>query len=112
MIQAFLELRGPVTVNSSKLAVLAYSGQFCMLLITDFGSCRDPNVSGTPGSGYGELVKTRSFSLYRPVLYAINTDFGTRCDPDVSGTPGSDYGELIKTRSFGLFQQVLYAISH
>ena len=31
----------------------------------------DPNVSGTPGSGYGELVKTRSFSLFWPVSYAI-----------------------------------------
>ena len=62
---------GLVTENSSKLAVFAYSGQFYTLLLTDFGSRCDPNVSGTPGSGYVELVKTRSFCLFRPVLYAI-----------------------------------------
>ena len=67
----FREPRGPVTWNSSKHAVLAYTGQFYMLLLTDFGFRCDPNVSGTPGSGYGELVKTRSFGLLWPVLYAI-----------------------------------------
>ena len=48
-IQTFREPRGPVTGNSSKLTVLVYFGQFCMLLLTDFGSRCDPNVSGTPG---------------------------------------------------------------
>ena len=61
----------PVTWNSSNLAVLAYFGQFCMLLLTAFGCRYDPNVSGTPGSGYGELVETHSFGLFWPVLYAI-----------------------------------------
>ncbi len=70
-IRTFWEPWGPVTGNSSKLAVLAYSGQFCMLLVTDFGSRCHPNVSGTPGSGEGEIMKTRSFGLFRPVLYAI-----------------------------------------
>ena len=82
-----------------------------MLLLTDFGSRCDPNVSGTPVSGYGELVKTRSFGLFWPVFMLLLTDFGSRCDPYVSGTPGSGYEELVKTRSFALFQPVLYAIS-
>ena len=72
VIRSFQELRGPVTGNSPKLAVLAYSDQFCMLLVTDFGSGCDPNVLGTSGSGYGELVKTPSFGLFRPVFYAIS----------------------------------------
>ena len=67
----FREPRGPVTRNSSKHKVLAYSGEFCKLLLTDFGSRCDPNDLGTPGFGYGELVKTRSFGLFWPVLYAI-----------------------------------------
>ena len=67
----FREPWGPVTWNSSNLAVLAYADQFCMLLLTDFGCRSDPNVSGTPGSSYGELVKTRTFGLLWPVLYAI-----------------------------------------
>ena len=70
-IRMFREPRGPVTCNSSKHAVLAYSGEFCKLLLTDFGSRCDLNISGTPGSGYGELVKTRTFGLFWPVLYAI-----------------------------------------
>ena len=58
--------------DSSKLAVLVYFGQFCMLLLTDFVSRCDPNVSGTPGTNYVELMKTRNFGLFRPVLYAIS----------------------------------------
>ena len=77
-IRMFPEPRGPVTENSLKLAVLAYSCQFCMQLLIDFGSRCDPDVSGTPGSGYGELVKTRSFGLLRTVLYAISHSF---CGP-------------------------------
>ena len=65
-------LGGPVMGHSSKLVVFAYSGQFCKLLVTDCGSRCDPNISGTSGSGYGELVNTRSFVLFRPVLYAIS----------------------------------------
>ena len=74
-IRTFREPRGPVTGNSSKLAVLVYFGQFCMLLLTDFRSRCDPNVLGTPGSGYGELVKTSSFGLFWLVLYAITHSF-------------------------------------
>ena len=50
-IRTFREPRGLVTGNSSKLAVLAYSDQFCILFFTDFGSRCHPNVSGTRGSG-------------------------------------------------------------
>ena len=39
--------RGPVTGNWSKLTVLVYSSQFYMLLLTDFGSRCDPNISET-----------------------------------------------------------------
>ena len=72
VIRTSQEPRGRVTGNSSILAVLAYSDQFCILFFTDLGSRFHPNVSGTRGSGYRELVKTRSFGLLRPVLYAIN----------------------------------------
>ena len=106
------EPRGPVTGNSPKLAVLAYSGQFCMLLLTDFGSRCDPNVFETPGSGYGNSSKLPVFAYSGQFGMLLVIDFGSCCDPDVLGTPGSGYGELVKTRSFGLFQPVLYAISH
>ena len=67
----FREPRGQVMWNSSKHAVLAYFGEFSKLLLTDFGSRYDPNDSGTPGLCFGELVETRSFGLFWPVLYAI-----------------------------------------
>ena len=88
VIRRFQEPRWLVTWNSSKHAVLAYSGQFCMLLLTHFGFRCDPNVSETPVSDYGELVNTRSFGVFRLVLYAI------------------------KTHSFDLFSPVLYALTH
>ena len=110
-IQTFREPRGPVTGNSSKLVLLVYCGQFCMLSLTDFGSRCDPNVLGTPGSDYVELMKTRSFAYSGEFCMLLVTDFGSRCDPNVSGTPRSGYGEIMKTRSFGLFRPVLYAIT-
>ena len=70
-IRTFRESHGPVAGKSSKLAVLVYFGQFCMLVLTYFGSRYDPNVSGTPWSGNGELVRTHSFGQFRPVLFAI-----------------------------------------
>ena len=72
VVLTFWDPQGPVTGNSSKLAVLAYYGQFSMQLLTDFGSCDDPNVSGTLVSGHGELVKTRRFVLFALVFYAIS----------------------------------------
>ena len=83
-----------------------------MLLVTDFGSRCDFNVSGTSRSGYGELEKITVLPYCGKFCMLLLTDFGSRCDPNVSGTPGSDYVELIKTRSFGLFPPVLYAITH
>ena len=83
-----------------------------MLLLTYFGSRCDTNVSGTPGSNYVELMKTRSFAYSGEFCMILLTHFGSRCDPNVSGTSGSGYGELVKTRSFGLFRPVLYAISN
>ena len=74
-IKMIREPRGPVTGNSSKLIVLVYFGQFCMLLLIDFGSRCDPNVLGTPGSDYVEIMKTRSFGLFWSVLYAITHCF-------------------------------------
>ena len=111
-IRTFREPRCVVTWNSSKHAVLAYSGHFCILLVTHFGFRCDPNVFGTPGSGYGELVKTRSFALFWQFCKLLLTDFGSRWDPNVSGTPVAGYAELVKTRSFGLFSPVLCAITH
>ena len=67
----FREPRGPVMWNSSKLVLLVYFGQLCMRLLIDFGSRCDPDVLGTPGSDYVELMKTRSFGLFPPVFYAI-----------------------------------------
>ena len=71
-IRVFREPRAQVTGNSSKLAVLVYSGQFCMLLLTDFGSRCDPTVSGTPRSGYGQYSQfwhiLASFVCYYSLL--------------------------------------------
>ena len=112
VIQTFREPRGLVTGNSSKLAVLLYFGKFCMLLLTAFGARYDPNVSGTAGSNYVELMKTRSFAYSGEFCMLLVTDVGSRCDTNVSGTPWSGYEELVKTRSFALFWPVLYAITH
>ena len=71
-IRTFWEPWGPITENSSKLAVLAYYDQFSMLLVTDFGSRWDTNLLVTVGSGYVELMKTHSLGLLRPVLYGIS----------------------------------------
>ena len=87
-IQTFREPRGPVTGNSSKLVLLVYCGQFCMLSLTDFGSRCDPNVLGTPGSDYVELMKTRSFGLFWPVLYAITHCFWLPLRSKRFGNPG------------------------
>jgi len=70
-IRTYEEPRGPVTGTSSKLVYFVHSGQFSMLLLTDFGSRGDPNVRGTPGSGYGDVVKTRIFGPILPVFCAI-----------------------------------------
>ena len=108
----FREPLGPIKGNSSKLAILGYSGQFSMLLVTDFGSHCDPNVCGTSGSSYGELIKSRSFGLFWPLFYPISRSFWVPMRCERVGSLGSGYGELVKTRSFGLFLRVFYATSH
>ena len=83
-----------------------------MLLLTDFGSRVDPNVRGTPGSGYGDVVKTRIFGPFWQFSVLLPTNFGSRGDPNVWGTPGSSYRDVVKTRIFGPFWPVLCAITH
>jgi hypothetical protein len=70
-IRTFREHRGPLTGTSPKLADLVHSGQFSMVLLTDFWSRVDPDVWGTPGSAYGDLAKTRRFGPFWPVFYGI-----------------------------------------
>ena len=70
-IPTFGELRGAFMGTSSKLTEFIHSGQFYMLLLTDFGSRGDTNVQVTSVSNYGELVKTRRFYTLWPGLYAI-----------------------------------------
>ena len=103
---------GALKGNSSKLAILGYSGQFCMLLVTDFGARCDPNVSGTSGCGYVEPSILAILAYFGDFCMILLTDFGSRCDPNVPGAPRSSYGLLGKTRSFGLLWPGLYAISH
>ena len=67
-IRTFVEPRGPVMGMLSKLVDLVPYSQFSVLLPTNFGSPGDPNVWGTPGSGYGDVVKTRSFGPFQPVF--------------------------------------------
>ena len=59
-----------------------------MILFSDFGSRCDPNVSGTPESGYRELVKTHSFAIFWPVLYATTHLFWVPVRYERFGNPG------------------------
>ena len=63
--------------TSSKLALFAYSGPFCMLILTDFGTCCDPNVSRTPGSGYGNSSELAVLAYSRQFCMLLLTDFAT-----------------------------------
>ena len=67
----FGEHRGPLTGTSPKLIDLVHSGQFSMVLLTDFGSRVDPDVWGTPAFAYGDLAKTRRFGPFCPVFNGI-----------------------------------------
>ena len=86
-IRMFGEPRGPVTGTSSKLADLIHSDKFSVLLHADFGSRGDPNVRGTPVSGYGYVVKTRIFGPSWPVFYAITHSFWVPGRSECSGNP-------------------------
>jgi hypothetical protein len=70
-IPTFGEHQGLLTGTSAKLVDLVHSGQFSMVIVTDFGSRVDPNVWGTPGSAYGDLAKTCRFGPFWPVFYGI-----------------------------------------
>src|SRR3954466_6146135 len=63
-IRTFGEPWGPVTGMSSKLVDLIPYSQFSVLLPSNFRSRGDPNVRGTPGSGYTDVVKTRTFGPF------------------------------------------------
>ena len=67
-----------------------------MLLVTNFGSRYDPNVLGTPGSAYGELVKLAVLAYSGEFCMILVADFGSRCDPNVSGTLGGVTGNSSK----------------
>jgi len=88
MIPMLGEPRGALTGRSPKHAVLAYSGQFTMLLLTVLRSHGDSNFRGTPGCAYGEFTKTRSFDLFWPVFDAITHSFGVPRRFERSGNPG------------------------
>jgi hypothetical protein len=75
-IRMFGQPWGPLTGRSPKPVVLAYSGQFSMVLLTVLGSHGDSKVRGTPGRAYGEVSKTRSFHLFWPICYAITHSCG------------------------------------
>jgi hypothetical protein len=63
-IRTFKEHRGPLTGTSPKLVDLVHSGQFSMVLLTDFGSRVGPDIWGTPGFAYEDLGKTRRFGPF------------------------------------------------
>jgi hypothetical protein len=70
-IQMFGKHRGPLTGTSPILVDLVHSGQFSMVLLTDYGFQVDPDVWETPGSAYGDLARTRRFGPFWPVFYGI-----------------------------------------
>ena len=75
MIRTFGEPRAALTGRSPKLAVLTYSGQFSVPLLTVLGVPRRFEHSGNPGSSNGEVTKTHSFDLFWPVFYAFTHSF-------------------------------------
>ena len=83
-----------------------------MLLLIYFGSWGDPNIPRSPGTGYGDLVKTRRFGPFWPVFMLLLTDFGSRGATNVRGTSGTGYGDLVQTRRLGPAWPVFYAITH
>jgi hypothetical protein len=65
------EHRGALKGTSTKLVDLVHSGQFSIVLLTDFGSRVDPDVWGTMGFAHGDLAKTHRFGTFWPVFYGI-----------------------------------------
>ena len=60
-----------------------------MLLVTDFGSRCDPNITGTPRSGYGDFSKLAVLAYFGQFCMLLVTDFGSRSDTNALGTSGS-----------------------
>jgi hypothetical protein len=70
-IRMFGKYRGPLTGISPILVDFVHSGQCSMVLLTNSGSRVDPDVWGTPGFAYGDLVKARRFGPFWPVFNSI-----------------------------------------
>jgi hypothetical protein len=87
-IRVFGRPGGPLMGRSLKPVVLAYSGQFSMVLLTVLGFRGDSNVSGTSGRAYGEVTKTRHFDLFWQVFYATTQGFAVLRLFKLSGNPG------------------------
>ena len=71
-----VEPQGALTCRSSTLAVLADSGVFRGLLLTDLGSRSDSHSCRTPRCAYVSIINTRSFDQFRPVSRTITHRFG------------------------------------
>ena len=57
--------------TSSKFADFIHSGQFRVLLLSDFGPQGDPNTLQNLATGYGDPIKIRRFNPFWSVFYAI-----------------------------------------
>ena len=75
-ISVVVEPQGALTCRSSTLAVLADSGMFRGLLLTDLGSRSDSHSCRTPRCAYVSVINTRSFDQFRPVSWTITHRFG------------------------------------
>ena len=71
-----VEPQGALTCRLSTLAVLADSGLFRGLLLTDLGSRSDSHSCRTPRCAYVSVINTRSFDQFRPVSWTITHRFG------------------------------------
>ena len=70
------EPRGALTCRSLTLAVLADSGPFRGLLLTNLGSQSDFYGCRSPRCAYVSVINTRNFGRFWPVSWTINHCFG------------------------------------
>ena len=70
------EPRGALTCRSLTLAVLADSGPFRGLLLTNLGSQSDFYGCRSPRCAYVSFINTRHFGRFWPVSWAITHHFG------------------------------------
>ena len=75
-ISIVVEPQGAITCRPSTLTVLADSGVFRGLLLTDLGSRSDSHSCRTPRCAYVSIINTRSFDQFRPVSWTITHRFG------------------------------------